>query len=108
MKKEVILFFLIVSSVFVSGELSVSCQEESDCRLALGDSSYHCVDSFCQKDGNEEPLLTLEAKTEDISWDLVVVEEKKELCPAEACLSFAPGEDRDTWVSRFINFLFYL
>lgn len=108
MKIVVILFFVVLSSMFVSADISVSCRQDSDCHLALADDSYFCIDSLCEKGTSDEAVLTLEAKTRDLTWDLIVVQEKKEFCPGDTCLSFAPKNEKETWLSRFIDFFLYL
>ncbi len=108
MKVGVIVLFLLFGIGFVSAELYVSCNKNSDCTLALGDENYICEQSICQKEENEKPIFTLEPKSGDFSWNLIIIEEKKELCHENGCLFFAPEEKKDSGWERFLNFVLYL
>lgn len=109
MKVEVIILILLLSIVFVSGELSVSCTQDSDCALALGDERYSCVHSMCEKESLEEKeIVSLRPQQKELAWSLVSVEEKEEICAAEQCLFFAPEEEDDSWWRNILDFLFYL
>lgn len=107
MKMRLIVCFLLLSSVFVSADLSVSCQEKSDCILALGNEAYTCVDSVCQKGiEQEDPVIVLEPKQKNVEWGFVILEEKKDMC--SSCFSFAPEQKRDVWWKNIFDFMIYL
>ena len=110
MKVGVIILILLLSTVLVNAELSVSCTRNSDCTLALGDA-YSCIEAFCVKaDAEESVYVVLEAEQQSLNWNLLVLETKEGICSQEeGCLFFAPGKERSSfWLFRFFRFVFYL
>ena len=98
-----VIFVLLVS--FVSGELIISCNDDSSCNLYSKDS--WCEESLCV---NEESEVNLEVRDElrdynEVEWGVLVLEEKEETY-CEDCLNFAPEFSGDFLLDLF-NWLFY-
>ena len=109
MKVGVIILILLLGTVLVRAELSVSCTRNSDCSLALADDAYNCVESFCEKEKAQDVFVLVEAITVDLEWNILSIQEKEQACNGEGCLSFAPEKERSTfWLFRFFRFVLYL
>lgn len=104
MKVGVIILILLLCTLSVSAELSVSCVKDSDCHLALADQSYSCVASSCVKYLEKNTYVSLEPAQKSLDWDIAVIEEKKDVC--SSC-KFAPEKEKNIW-KKILDFILYL
>ena len=97
-----LILVLLVS--FVSAELRVSCENDSQCYLINRDSS--CVENYCYSNNNQRYMAIedLQPRNNEFQWNIVNVEPKTARC--ESCLILAPA--MNSWFDQLINWIFFV
>ncbi len=96
------LMFILFFS-FVSAEVKVSCESDSECYLINEDS--YCSKGYCYS--HDQGYLTIEdfhPKDNIFSWKPFSVEPKTYRC--DNCLMLAP--ENDNWFTQFIDWFLFV
>lgn len=88
---------------FVSAEVKVACEGDSECYLINEDA--YCSKGYCYS--HNMGYLTIEdfqPRSNEFEWNAFSVEPKTYRC--DNCLMLAPSEEN--WFTKFINWLLFV